>query len=200
MKGICMRVMLRKNVWTAAGLVNGSLGDIYDVLFDPQTETFVALVDFPSYTGPQAFVNCPKTVVPIMFEKAEFQVGKGKNGKKQMATRNQLPLVMAWATSIHKSQGMTIGPGKRFLVHRSCFNQRVTGESVAKVVIDVGKSESWAPGLMYVAISRATLSSCVAFDPMPSFERFSKLNTSQQAKEILKHLTRLEEMSKRAKH
>ena len=145
-------------------------------------------------------MNCPKTVVPIMFEKAEFQVGKGKNGKKQMATRNQLPLVMAWATSIHKSQGMTIGPGKRFLVHRSCFNQRVTGESVAKVVIDVGKSESWAPGLMYVAISRATLSSCVAFDPMPSFERFSKLNTSQQAKEILKHLSRLEEMSKRAKH
>jgi hypothetical protein len=198
MKG--MRVMLRKNVWTAAGLVNGSLGDIYDVLFDPQTETFVALVDFPSYTGPQAFVNCPKTVVPIMFEKAEFQVGKGKNGKKQMATRNQLPLVMAWATSIHKSQGMTIGPGKRFLVHRSCLNQRVTGESVAKVVIDVGKSESWAPGLMYVAISRATLSSCVAFDPMPSFERFSKLNTSQQAKEILKHLSRLEEISKRAKH
>jgi hypothetical protein len=71
---------------------------------------------------------------------------------------------------------------------------------VAKVVIDVGNSESWAPGLMYVAISRATLGSCVAFDPMPSFERFSKLNTSQQAKEILKHLSRLEEMSKHAKH
>jgi hypothetical protein len=71
---------------------------------------------------------------------------------------------------------------------------------VARIVIDVGKTEGWAPGLMYVAVSRAMSSSCVAFNPMPTFERFNKLNTSQQAKQIFRHLARLDEMSKRPKH
>jgi hypothetical protein len=69
-----------------------------------------------------------------------------------------------------------VGPGKQFLVHRSYFNQRVTesDEAVAKVIINVavGDSEGWDPGLMYVAISWARLGSCLAFESMPSFERF----------------------------
>jgi hypothetical protein len=111
MKG--MRVMLRKNLWTAAGLANGLLGVVHEVLLDPETGNFVALVDFQSYKGPRPFSNCPKTVFPVVFSKAEFQVGIGRSGKRQLATRDQLPLVMSWATSIHKSQGMTVGPGKR---------------------------------------------------------------------------------------
>jgi hypothetical protein len=108
--------MRRKNLWTAAGLVNASLGVIHEVMLDPETGNFVALVDFGSYKGPRAFINCPKTVIPLVFSKAEFQVGIGRNGKKPLATRDQLPLVMSWATSIHKSQGMTVGPGKIFIL------------------------------------------------------------------------------------
>ena len=62
---------------------------------------------------------------------------------------------------------MTVGPGKQFLVHRSYFNQRVRDEAVAKVIINVGDSEGWDPGLMYVAISWARLGSCLAFESMP---------------------------------
>ena len=93
-----------------------------------------------------------------------------------------------------------MGPGKQFLVHRSCFNQRVTDEAVAKVIIDVGDSEGWESGLMCVAIPWAKLGSCVAFEPMPQHSRgFScKLTRGKQAKVTFKHLARLEKMSKRA--
>ena len=117
MKG--MRVMLRKNLLTAAGLVNGSLGVVHEILRDPESKRFVALVDFPTYKGPQAFVNCPKKVVPIVFATSEFQVGRSRNGKVQNGSRDQLPLVMSWATSIHKSQGMTVGPGKLVAINNS---------------------------------------------------------------------------------
>ena len=76
----------------------------------------------------------------------------------------------------------------------------MSGEQVGKVAIDVGSAEHWAPGLIYVAVSRGKVSSCIAFNPMPTFERFSKLNTSLRAKNIFARLADLGEMSKRDKH
>ena len=68
--------------------------------------------------------------------------------------RQQLPLRLAWALTIHKSQGFTL----------------------PKAWIDIGKSERTA-GVSYVAISRVkTLSSCV-IEPM-TYERLTGLKSS----------------------
>ena len=69
--------------------------------------------------------------------------------------RQQLPLRLAWALTIHKSQGLTL----------------------PKAWIDIAKTEK-SPGITYVALSRVqNLSSCV-IEPM-SFERLSALKSSK---------------------
>ena len=68
--------------------------------------------------------------------------------------RQQLPLGLAWALTIHKSQGLTL----------------------PKAWIDICKSERTA-GVSYVAISRVkSLSSCV-IEPM-TYERLTSLKSS----------------------
>jgi ATP-dependent DNA helicase PIF1 len=68
--------------------------------------------------------------------------------------RQQLPLRLAWALTIHKSQGLTL----------------------PKAWIDIGKSERTA-GVSYVAISRVkSLASCV-IEPM-TYERLTSLKSS----------------------
>ena len=68
--------------------------------------------------------------------------------------RQQLPLRLAWALTIHKSQGLTL----------------------PKAWIDIGKSERTA-GVSYVAISRVkSLASCV-IEPM-TYERLTSLKSA----------------------
>lgn len=88
------------------------------------------------------------------------------------AFRKQLPLAMAWASTIHKAQGLTIGPH----------------QAIQRLVIDAGAHEGRCPGLLYVAVSRAEYLDCIAFSPMPKVERFQKLNCSAQAVEIFEQL------------
>ena len=92
------RVMLTSNLWVSAGLVNGSLGQVVDIFYKsqhhpPQLSTFV-VVNFQKYIGPAWDTNNP-TFLPI----PPIQRGGG---------RTQIPLKMAWALTIHKSQGMTL--------------------------------------------------------------------------------------------
>ncbi len=49
--------------------------------------------------------------------------------RKVMCTRTQVPLDLAWAITIHKPQGLTVGPE----------------EGVRKVIVDFGQTEGWAP-------------------------------------------------------
>jgi hypothetical protein len=68
--------------------------------------------------------------------------------------RQQLPLKLAWAMTIHKSQGLTL----------------------PKAWIDIGPTEK-AAGITYVPISRS-IDSCI-IEPM-TFERFKKIKNSFQ--------------------
>jgi len=91
------RVMLTSNLWTNAGLVNGALGVIQQIVYNPgssplEPPTYV-LVRFDNYLGVPRDKSIPQ-VVPIT------PIKKGN--------RKQLPVKLAWGLTIHKSQGFTL--------------------------------------------------------------------------------------------
>ena len=88
--------------------------------------------------------------------------------------RQQLPLRLAWALTIHKSQGLTL----------------------PKAWIDIGKSERTA-GISYVAINRVkSLASCI-IEPM-TFERLTSLKSSANLQYRLEEENRLDQLAKTA--
>jgi ATP-dependent exoDNAse (exonuclease V) alpha subunit len=140
-------VMLRSNLWTVKGLVNGALGTVKEIIYSPecspQNSTPIAvLVKFENYTGPTI-----DGLVPIPKIKNTFFYS-GAN-----ATRTQFPLQVAFATSVHKAQGLTL----------------------QKVVIDIGEHE-FCLGITYVALSRAKTWSGFAFSRGYDWNRFLKIN------------------------
>lgn len=111
------KVMLLKNINTEGGLVNGSIGIVKDI------------------TGKYPKVAFGKKIIEIEPEKWEIIEEKvndsGKTTRKVVAFREQIPLKLAWATTVHKTQGMTCD----------------------EIFIDL--SGCWAPGQAYTALSRA---------------------------------------------
>lgn len=78
--------------------------------------------------------NEPITVEPQMWENTRYTIDEATNTivPEVQGTFSQLPLRLAWAITIHKSQGLTF----------------------PKVIIDAGAA--FAPGQVYVALSRCT--------------------------------------------
>ena len=81
------QVMLMKNIDVAAGLVNGARGKVVEFTKD----------------GNPIVVFLSDAREEIKLEKWVVKTGMGNT-----VTRTQLPLGLAWAFSIHKSQGMTL--------------------------------------------------------------------------------------------
>ncbi|KAK3924203.1 LOW QUALITY PROTEIN: ATP-dependent DNA helicase [Frankliniella fusca] len=130
------KIMLRSNLWVEKKLVNGSIGNVYDILYAEENFPSVVLCQFPEYDGPSIIPG--KNIIPI---KAALKAWTDeKSGMK--CTRYQFPIALAYACTIHKSQGMTID----------------------KVVVDIGELE-FALGLTYVAISRVRSLSEIAINP-----------------------------------
>ena len=134
------KVMLTMNLWSSVGLCNGATGTVIDFIFEtnhrPPDLPVAVIVQFDKYRGP-SFNDTQPSYVPIC------PITISSESQNGLHERQQLPLRLAWALTIHKSQGLTL----------------------SKAWIDIGKSEKTA-GVSYVAISTVkTLSSCV-IEPM----------------------------------
>ena len=139
------RVMLTANLWTENGLVNGSLGTILDIVWeegkDPSKDLPLAImVDFDGYKGP--FFEDTGTV-PVFLATTRFR------HNNHDCERTQFPLVVAYAITIHKSQGMTL----------------------EKAVLNIEKKD-FRPGLSYVGTSRVTSKGGLMFETTFDYERF----------------------------
>ena len=95
-------------------------------------------------------------------------------------TRTQVPLIPAWAVTIHKSQGMTIG---------------ATSNIAQRCVIDIGNREVGS-GMSYVAFSRAmtTRDYAVRF-PIFTLQRITRIKTHEQFKSRVREDSRLRTMA-----
>lgn len=117
--------MLRKNICVERGLVNGSIGVVQDIIYRsgdrPPFSPYVLLFKFDGYTGPYL----PGNVFPLKAMQTSWRDGSVE------CTRRQFPINLAYAITIHKSQGLTLD----------------------KIIVDIGDKEA-APGSTYVALSR----------------------------------------------
>jgi hypothetical protein len=102
------QVMFVKNNWEA-GYVNGTLGEVID--FDDKDMPIVR-----TFTGAELTVG-----------QASWEV---KEDDRELAAIAQLPLRLAWAITVHKSQGMSLDAA------------------------EIDLSRSFVPGMGYVALSR----------------------------------------------
>ena len=146
-------VMLTMNLWTTAGLCNGATGTVVDIIYKDNTGPpdlpLAILVQFDEYTGPAFLPTRHRNCVSISPFTATLHIG-GTTHERQ-----QLPLRLSWAITIHKSQGLML----------------------ELAWIDIGRSET-VPGITYVAISRVRkLTNCV-IEPM-TFEQLLSIKNAK---------------------
>ncbi|XP_078352432.1 uncharacterized protein LOC144637171 [Oculina patagonica] len=161
-------VMLTSNLWQEVGLCNGATGVVQDFLFHPDRPPpglpIATLVQFPQYTAPAFLEDNPQTV-PIPPHLFEWE------SEGQRLSRQQLPLRLRYAMTIHKSQGQTL----------------------SQAVIDLGKAER-AAGCTFVAASRVRSLQNVVFQPM-SFQRLQSIGKSKQLQQRLHEEERLRHLA-----
>ena len=105
------RVMLTTNVDVSDGLVNGARGEVVHVVTNNDGEVTHVLVKFDNSTVGRKSIQSSSYrseyphAVPIAKHEVVF-FAKGKRGSE--IKRLQFPLTLAWATTIHKVQGLTL--------------------------------------------------------------------------------------------
>lgn len=111
--------MLRRNIDVTLGLVNGSIGTVEDVILDIDDRTFVKQLRIRFSHGVLYNLDRISTKFEVL--------------SRAYVHRHQFPICLAYAITIHKSQGL----------------------SLSHALIDVGSS-IFTCGQSYVALSRVT--------------------------------------------
>ena len=105
------RVMLVANIDVSDGIVNGARGEVVHIVTNDNSIVTNVLVKFDNeQVGIKAIQTSPyrarfPNAVPLGKHEVVFRA-KRKRGSE--ITRLQLPLTLAWATTIHKVQGLTL--------------------------------------------------------------------------------------------
>jgi ATP-dependent DNA helicase PIF1 len=109
--------------------VNGTIGVITNIegVFNEETNTFESILTVEKDDGELV------EVAPYTWDISKYVYKKGEFERESLGSFRQIPLKLAWAITIHKSQGKTFD----------------------RVVIDLGRG-SFAHGQTYVALSRCT--------------------------------------------
>lgn len=98
-------VMLTMNLWPEVGLCNGATGKVVDIIFtenhSPPDLPIAVMVKFDHYTGP-SFTEFLSKCVPVC------PITVTSHSLDTFHERQQLPLKLSWAITIHKSQGLTL--------------------------------------------------------------------------------------------
>ena len=99
--------MLTANVDVADGLVNGARGEVVHVVTNNVTSV---LVKFDNRVGLKSIQTSPQRArFPNAVHLNKYKVvffAKGKRGSE--IKHMQFPLILAWSTTIHKVQGLTL--------------------------------------------------------------------------------------------
>ena len=123
------KVMLTLNLWTDVGLCNGAIGTVLDFVYaegeQPPCLPICLLVQFDEECKGPSVSSMFQLCVPIC------PITQVSGNLGQRYKRQQLPLRLAWAMTIHKCQGLTL----------------------TKAWIDLGSSERTL-GITYVALRR----------------------------------------------
>ena len=115
------KVMVRRNLDISKGLCNGAIGEIVKFVRHPLSKKVEKLlVKFTSGTH------------EIKKVKSDFYI---KHNSDLKVTREQFPIILAYAMTVHKSQGLTLD----------------------RAIVDCG-SDIFSKGQIYVALSRVTKS------------------------------------------
>ncbi|KAF5336454.1 hypothetical protein D9611_006665 [Ephemerocybe angulata] len=152
------KVMITRNLWLKQGLVNGTVGTVEDIVWAPGASRsdipLAVLVSCREYKGPTLWRTAPELpnfpngvpIIPISALKTTFEV----NGKP--CARTQIPLRLAWAVTIHKSQGLTL----------------------KKIKLGLGKKE-FSTGLTFVGLSRVASFKDIMIVDTLDYSRIAKL-------------------------
>ena len=144
------------------------MGIVKDIFFEEQGPLNLpkaVFITFEKYDGPTITNSEGDKVVPIMPIKRSWE---DKNGIK--CSRLQLPICLAWAITVHKSQGLTLPKAK----------------------IDIGNKE-FAAGLSFVAVSQVRALRDICFKPF-SFDRLQHVKNSRRLQERKAEEARLRTM------
>ena len=156
------RVMLIHNTWVEGGLADGTLGTVRAIVYNENKTSIecpdYVMVQFDNYKG--SCINGNLFPVKTIARNCE------KNGRK--FTRKRFPLKLAYAITIHKSQGLTL----------------------ELIVIDIGDSE-FAAGLTYVVLTRVRRITDLVFIIYKNKKQFDKIGGSITAKLRIEFLKRL---------
>lgn len=129
------RIMLTTNVDVSDGLVNGARGEVVHNVTNTNNDVTNVLVKFDdSRVGLKAiqssqYHNAYSDAVQLQKHEVMFSA-KHKRGSE--ITQLQFPLTLAWATTIHKVQGLTLD----------------------EIVVDMTGRNHFSAGQAYVAFSR----------------------------------------------